>query len=378
MNPIPRPSLVEATAGQLRRCIQEGRWQGWLPGVRPLAEEFMVSKETLRAALAILEKERILAPGNAGRLRQILTPGRSTPAGKQHLRVALLLRHPLQQLNALSQGHMLALLHEIRQAGHQAFVAKRHPKAPGKDGAVLRRLVEETQADAWILYSAGHEALAWFAQQKLPVFALGGHPLTLDIPWACSDLTNAIQDALADLVAHGHRRIVLITSEKWLKPTPNTAALVFAKGMQAHGLSVTDYNLPNWVESSEGLEALLKGLFSATPPTALIVFAPSWTVATLGWLLRQGLRVPEDVSLISILPDPALSFWNPPVAHFQWLTAPHIHHALKWLRTLVEGKKTPGARPVAVTYVRGGTVGLARADRPAVHKTSRHGRLTGT
>lgn len=298
--------MVEITAASIRRCIQEGRWQGQLPGVRPLAEEFSVSKDTVRAALALLQKENLLAAGGAGRFREILGTGHPSPATGRVLRVALLLRLPLEQLSALSQGHMLALLHEVRMAGHHAFVAPRYLKHPGKYGRLLEKLVAETQADAWVAYSASHEVLAWFAEHQIPIFALGGHPMALDIPWACSDLTRAMQDTVARLVNLGHRRIVLITSEKWLKPKTNAAALAFSECLRAHGLNVTDYNLPDWPKTRDGLEGLLHSLFQTTPPTALLILDPSWTVATLGWLLKKNISVPQQVSVISLMPDPAL------------------------------------------------------------------------
>jgi LacI family transcriptional regulator len=361
MKPIVRPSLVEVTAEHLRQGIREGRWQHQLPGVRPLAIEFSVSKETVRAALSLLEKERWVSCQGAGRFRQILSSPPTLQEGRGTLRVAILLRLPLERLSALSQGHMVALMHEVRMAGHQAFVASRYPRTPGKDGTTLKRLVAETQADAWIAYSASHEVLAWFASQRLPVFALGGHPKDLDIPWACSDQSEALQSAVTSLVAKGHRRIVLITSDKWLRPKTNASALVFANCLRAQGLSVTDYNLPYWDMTPEGLEQLLSSLFHTTPPTALLIQEPAWTVATLGWLLQRGLNVPEDVSLVSLQPDPALHFWRPAIAHFHWLTAPHIHHAMKWLRSLVEGSAHPGSRRVRVTFVAEGTVGVARS-----------------
>ncbi len=360
MKIVRRQSLAEITADCIRDGIVQGRWKGHLPGVRPLAEEFSVSKETLRAALDLLQQEGLLSCQGAGRFRKILqAPIHSRESQNKVLRVAVLLRFPLSQLSALSQGHVLALMHEIRMVGHHSFIVPKYLKHPGRDGLALRNLVAEAKADAWVIYSASYEVLSWFAQQKLPFFALGGHPMGLPISCARSDLTSAIDDAVSNLVRLGHRRIVFITGEKWLHPKPNAAAQNFVESMHSHGLAVTDYNMPHWRMSRDGLEGLLESLFRTTPPTAFLIIEPSWTVATLGWLLKRHLRVPEDVSLIAVLPDPALKYWNPTLAHFHWATAPHIQHALKWLRCHIEGSKPPGHKKVAVTFVHGESIGPA-------------------
>ena len=49
--PLRRLPLVEQTAAHLREGFQSGRWAGLLPGVVPLAEELMVSKDIAREAL---------------------------------------------------------------------------------------------------------------------------------------------------------------------------------------------------------------------------------------------------------------------------------------------------------------------------------------
>ncbi len=360
MQNLRRPSLVELAAEHLRQGIAEGRWRDHLPGVRPLAAELAVSKETLRSALAVLEKSGELKCQGAGRYRKILKLRTDGLRKDGPLRVAILLRLPLEQQNAMSQSLMQKLIREIAQAGHYGFIAEKYVKQPGVDGMLLANLVEASRADAWIAYSPGYEVLAWFVSHGVPIMTIGGHPFGLTLPCARSDLTRAMSDAVDTLVSLKHRRIVLITTEKWLKPKLNGSALSFCAPMERHGLSVTDYNLPDWPKTAEGLESLLESLFQTTPPTALLILEPAWTVATLAFLLRRGLRVPEDVSIIAMLDDPVLKLWRPPLAHFRWSTTHHIHHALKWLQSLVDRSEPPGLKNFPVTFVPGGTVGLAR------------------
>ena len=52
-----RPSLVAETARVLREGISSGRWPERLPGERELSAALQVGRNTLRAALAELERE---------------------------------------------------------------------------------------------------------------------------------------------------------------------------------------------------------------------------------------------------------------------------------------------------------------------------------
>src|SRR5687768_15280 len=59
--PPRRISLVAQAGDALREAIAAGHWQGRLPGERDLCEVLRVSRYTLRAALANLQREGIIA-----------------------------------------------------------------------------------------------------------------------------------------------------------------------------------------------------------------------------------------------------------------------------------------------------------------------------
>jgi hypothetical protein len=70
-------------------------------------------------------------------------------------------------------------------------------------------------------------------------------------------------------------------------------------------------------------------LFRLTPPTALIVDETAWIIAAMNHLLRLGLRVPDDVSLVSTDDHPTLQCCHPPVARIAWDSGPVIRRILK-------------------------------------------------
>ncbi len=362
MHPLKRRTLMEQTASHLREGIATGRWRDRLPGVRRLAEELDVSNDTVRAALKLLESDGSLQPRGAGKARHI-SPARSAHAGRRVVRVALLPAEPLQESSAHTQRTMLRLVSAIEHAGHECSIAAKPLAQIGHRIERLARLVAATTADAWVAYTPSYEVLSWFVQNKLPILALGGHSQTLPVACSRTDISAAMIAAVDALVAHRHRRIVLISPRLWREPSLHPAAQTFLDRMTHHRVPCSSYNLPDWGESAEGLEHLLRVLFQATPPTALLFLKPAHTVAVLSFLAERGLRVPQDVSLVSIVSDPIFGLRRPPIAHFHWPVDPHIRRITRWVRHLALGQTDRGTKIVHAEFIPGGTIGPLRAPR---------------
>lgn len=360
MQPLERQSLVEITAAHLRDGFRAGRWSGKLPGVGRLADDLAISKETVRAALHLLEMEGLLKQQGAGRSRQIVASPLDRPVTTRILRVAVLLPKILEEDNSHSQSLILRLVRAIEHAGHECFMADKSLAQMGNRLDSLARLVQATAADAWIIYDASHAVLDWFHRRLVPAMALGGRIIHLPLACTRADLTGAMNGAVDTLVAHGHRRIVTLAPHTWLRPELNPAAGAFSRRMAHHGLPASSYNLPEWEDSARGLQDLLHSLFQRTPPTALLMVEPAWTVGTFVFLSRRGLRVPEDVSLIALMPDPVLALWEPPLAHFDWQFTPHIRHIVRWAQAVAKGSAATEIKNVPCTFELGGTIGPAR------------------
>lgn len=360
MNGIRRRSLVEITVEHLRQSLSQGRWKTHLPGVRPLADELKVSKETVRAALAILENSGELKCQGAGRFRQICSPPLSVNSLQQKLRVAVLPYHPLGSGNSQSMQLLLKLVATVTHSGHDCFIAslshsqiEHHPRR-------LSRLVQSSAADAWVSYSPCEEVLAWFLEREIPIITIGGH--TQNLPVACtrSDSTQAVQETVDLLVRYRHRRMVMICPRFWREPDLHPSAQAFLNRMKHHGLPTSSFNLPPWEETANGVTTLLHALFQTTPPTALIVLDPSVAVAAVLHLNQHGMGVPADVSVISMTEDAAFSYLQPPMSHFQWEIDPHVRRITQWVRDLARGRADTETKAIQANFVPGGTIGPAK------------------
>ncbi len=336
MKIIQRQSLIEITATHLREGFREGRWRGHLPGVRRLSEELAVSKDTLRAALKILENDGTLQPQGAGKSR-IITSRRSKH--KRILRIALLIPIPLLQDNAHSQRLILTIKSNIEHEGHVCVIVDQVEHQKSSSMRRVAKLVTETAADAWLIYAGSRELLEWFIAKSIPMFALGGRLQNLPLASSRTDLVQAMNDCIDALVALGHRRIVLIAPKMWRLPTPNVTSSALLARLIHHGIPGTIYNIPDWEETSEGLESLMDALFFATPPTALLFAEPSYCVAARTMLAERGLHVPRDYSLVNLLPDPVFNLQSSALTQFDWPQDAHVHRILRWIKAILAGQE---------------------------------------
>ena len=357
MIPLRRLSLVEQTAHHVRDGIDKGQWTRHLPGVVELAKRFAVSKDTVRAAVQLLEKEGALKASGAGKRRTIV---RKRPTRRQSLRVAILLEDDLPSNNAHSLELILAIKYAIDAAGHVCVIGEKSLKQ--MSGLLqVARFVRSTKADAWIVYGGRRDVLEWFARRKIPTLAIGGRCLGLPIAATYADVARAMAATVDALVTRGHRRIVLLCGTVWREPSPGRSAQTFLDSLQRHGIKVSGYNIPSWEETPEGFEAMMKSLFRVTPPTALFITEPSFCVAARIFLAERGLKVPGDVSLVSMLPDPAFSLHHPVIAHFEWTTPALVNRATQWVNAVTQGKGDHETIVFHAKFRPGGTIAAANS-----------------
>jgi DNA-binding LacI/PurR family transcriptional regulator len=357
MKRLRRQSLIEITADHLREGFRTGRWRGLLPGVLALASELDVSKDTVRAALRLLESEGSLQDNGAGRSRKIMT---RRIQKKRTLRIAILTSLPFLEDNSRTQRLLLVIKNALETEGHVCLICDQVSYLLPNCVRRMTRLVAATEADAWIVYEGTQEVLGWFVKTTVPALALGGRMQDLPMASSRTDFAVATEECVDALVALGHARIVLLAPEAWRHPTPSLAATAFLERLKHHGLPATVYNLPDWEPTAEGFESLMKALFFATPPTAFIFTEPSYCAGARLMLAEMGLRVPADVSLVNLVPDAILHLQRPELAYYQWPPYAHLKRILRWVKAVQTGQEDKEAYVVYSKFVPGGTIGSAK------------------
>lgn len=343
-------SIAEQVAEYLRGEVARGRWGETLPGVRGLAAELIVNMKTVNAALQQLEREGILEKGGTGQQRRIVQSENSSP---QCLRVGIL---PYEKDDS-KLDFFLDLVSKLQEQGYQAVPAARSLIDLGMDERRVARFVARNPADAWVIIAGSRDVLEWFSRQPVPAFALLGRQPSVSIAGTAPRKSSAMAATARRLTELGHRRIVLLTREERRKPEPGIVERAFLGELEAQGIKTGAYNLPDWEDNSEGFLDCLSSLFRITPPTALIAGGPELFAATQQFLLHHGIRVPQDVSIVSGDPHPSFAWCHPSISHIDYDNSIWVRNTMRWINKVAQGKDDRRQVISKAKFVEGGTIG---------------------
>jgi DNA-binding LacI/PurR family transcriptional regulator len=159
------------------------------------------------------------------------------------------------------------------------------------------------------------------------------------------------------LLALGHRRIVVITRRIRRYPTPGRVERAVLDELAAHGVTAGPYHLPDWEETPAGYSKLLESLFLHTPPTAMIIDEVAILIATMGFLARRRIHVPEQVPLVSTTYEESLAWCHPSIAHPDWDNAPIARRVLRWVVAVRKGRADRKTINYPAEFVPGGSIG---------------------
>jgi DNA-binding LacI/PurR family transcriptional regulator len=350
-------SAAEQVAEHLRMEMQRGSLSGSMPGVIPLVAELGVNHKTVKSALRMLEDEGLLLNQGRGHQRLItLSENYAPPA----LRVGLL------GFSAGSRrwSFMVELRHLLEEAGQAPFHPDKGLLDLGMKVSRVAQLVEQTEADAWVVCGGSQDILKWFSEQETPAFALFGRMEGLPLAGTKPDKRSSLAAATHCLLGHGHRRISLLCRSSHRLPKSSRLMRTFLDELEAGGIATGAFNLPDWEESPEGLERCFESLFGGlTPPTALILDQTILYHSAHHYLAHRGLRVPGDVSLVCIDGDPDFDWCRPAVAHIQWNSGPGIRRIVRWANDVRRNKDDRRQSLTKAEFIDGETIGPAPRER---------------
>ena len=343
-------SISSQAAAHIRTELERGHWIGELPGVHQLAVELGINHKTVESALRQLEHEGLLIGQGQGRRRRIATPSSRMV---KSMRVGLLYYEPADR----QVDYMVNLHHALVAAGHTVVSVARSLMELKLDLSRIRRVVEDTPADVWIILAGSREVLEWFSKQSKPAFALFGRKEELPIAAAGPDKFPAFAAATRHLIGLGHSRIVLVARRARRLPILGRSETAFLNELKTHGIKVGNFNLPDWDETLEGLQLLLHSLFRITPPTAMIVEEAPIFAAVQQFLASHAIRVPQQVSLICTDADPVFAWCNPTISHISWESDPLVRRIVRWAANVSQGREDRRQTVAPAKFVVGGTTG---------------------
>ena len=349
---------IRSASGQLAEYLKEEirsrRWIGTMPGESWIMTHLQVGRDTVRAAMAQLEKEGVLVSDGQGRRRRIAMSEDAFAPRKIRVRIFL---YEKQDRGGMDNSSLMA---ELLEAGMDANFTGKSLKELGMRVDRVARYVKQNPADAWIVSAASREVNEWFSEQATPAMAMYGRQGGLPIAAAYPEMITGTTAAVQRLIELGHKRIVMLAREERRKPRLSRPEQIFIDQLEAAGIATGDYNLPDWEESREGLGRLLDELFRFSPPTALIFQEARLFIAARSHLADRGIVAPRDVSLVVADSDPSFVWHNPIVSHIHWDYRAVVRRVVRWARNVASGKDDRRQCGTVAEFVEGGTIGPVR------------------
>jgi LacI family transcriptional regulator len=359
-SPASYQSLSAQVAARIAEEIRAGTWQEWLPGERALTDSLQVSRKTLRKALAQLQRDGTLVTTHGlGHRIAIAAPPAS--ARRADTTIGLLTPESLENLRpytALWVDELRALLieHGARLntfAGHRFFNTR-----PDK---ALARLVQQNPQTGWVLAHTNEQIQQWFSDRRVPCVIAGSCHHGLDLPSVDWDNFAICRHAAGAMLRLGHRRVAFLTKQSQRAGDLESEA-GFVDGVRRSRAGAEPIILRH-DGTAESVNRVLARVFgAATPPTALLIANPVYYLSAITFLAQRGLRVPQDVSLVSRNDDTFLTYVTPAPARYTGNAKTYAKRLLQPIQSILRGEPvTHPVQRIEPTFVAGASLTAPKA-----------------
>lgn len=352
-----RPKLAEFVARELREGIQARKWSEWLPQERLLAEELKVSRSTLRQALGRLQAEglvnpirsqgnRIAATGLAatGRRRAGLTVNLLVPTGAEAARPTTV--HWIDELRAQLAS----------RGGHLRTLEAAVPYSARPDRA-LETLVRRNACDCWLVRLSTAPMQRWFERRGLPVIVAGTCHPGVTLPFVDVDHRAVSRHAAAALIAAGHRRLALLV-DRDTKAGDLESERGFEEAARSASGGGVEAQVARYHGSVDGMRRQLDRLLAQPRrPTALVVTQAIYCLTIWTHLALRGVRLPDDVSIVSQVGTSELEYLVPRPACYRISLRTYATRILREIEARVAGERATRAALLLPEFAPGESLG---------------------
>ena len=337
MKPV-RQSIAQTTCLSLIREIGAGRWEGSLPSIRTLSDLMQVSRQTIINALLLLEEAGYVKAAKQNKPREInqrkinsLSKSKSNSKTETKLtsyKVCIVSWRPLNGLTLSDTDLCNRMQKAIIARGYDYEHLVYSDLTSSKGAKALRSFIIQNPANVYIVMGAHPACSKVLKEMGVPVVFLGGEEAPNCYPRVSFSLKHSCTSLLEHLISVGHQRISVMLPEVLNRNNQaNTRTENYIREIfEQHGLSFSNFNCPRWGKTREDYQDAIEKLFAVTPPTAIIMGDCSHVPRVVSYLMRNGLRYPDDVSLAVMDYSSDLFDYMPAISH--------IRHSLPSLASL--------------------------------------------
>ena len=355
---VQRVSLPELAAQSLRDGIASGRWtSGVLPSEAELCRELRIGRETLRRAMRLLVAEKLLIMGGRGKRHRIVSiPERVVSAVPGRV-IRILTPVPLKQLGETHLA-ICETLRECAERGGYRVEMECHPRVYQlRDPSELARLHALPDTAGWVVFFSTEAIQRVLMDRGIPAVLVGPAYAGIQLPTVWPDSVAAARHAVGLFHARGHRRVAYAQGPKSeLTLGIKRASVAFSE--EAARLGITACTLTfdpaerSWRSDSAPLLAMRHR------PTAILCSGSYLALNLLCHAQNGGLRVPRDLSLVSLWPESFMRQTEPALANYLVDSADVGRKIARLLfRRIVRGPAEHGGISVIPEFEAGGSLG---------------------
>ena len=288
-----------------------------IPPELTLAEQFNVSRQTIRNALKYLEKKNLVYSIQGSGTFIVKENVSSLPPSKN---IAVILNSIESYLNPFKSA---AINHQLAKRGYIASIFSTENRLD-YEARILDNLIGSNYAG--IIMEPTRSILPRFdlkpfqtLQSRIPFILIDNYYMDLDIPSVAMDDFAGGKLATEHLIAHGHQKIGHIGR------SDNGQGILRFKGyveaLKKHRLSYSDDRV-FWYTSElfrEAFDASLPMLMKRLRDcTAVFVYNDFFSEKLVPALQEHGIRIPEDLSVVSYDDHISASESDPPLTTIRY------------------------------------------------------------
>jgi DNA-binding LacI/PurR family transcriptional regulator len=288
--------------------IQEGEWTAALPPERVLAEEYLVSRTSIRSALDILEEKKIISPPKGTRSPRTINRRKSLPSKK--IGQALLLTSYLHESPQLLT--QVALLRDLLSRNNiQLDTLESNQLARQKNPLRLfKKIATDHPHAVWILHRLPESVQHAAKKLNLSTLIFGSAFPHIPFPFVDLDFAAVARHATNLCLRRNLSRLALIVHRTSLA---GDAAIMEALRSE---LQKNDAPPPLILNHDFNRSRLIDSLdqtviHPSSCPQALLIVNQHHVLTTIPHLLRRGLCIPDDISVLFLGNDPAVERLSP-------------------------------------------------------------------
>lgn len=281
----------------LREALVRGEWRDRLPSERTLCKLFLVSRSTLRSALSQLETDGILEIRHGSPTRIKATNLREA-ASRSSFKVCVVIVRESEEKIGSDQDFYHSLYYRFTKA-HLAcellVVSERSFTSQKYD---LQNWLKNDSRCLWLLMYPGKNTQQWFAHYAPHDTLVIGHVLPgINLPSIDCNHRAVGRHAAGTLLARGHRSIALFGTQRRL-PGDEEGEAGFLEALQQHrDVTVIPFRHQQTRASIiRQMELLVRRLPDVT---ALFGYKRMAMMAAMVQLVRRGVKVPQQLSIVS-------------------------------------------------------------------------------